>query len=200
MSSINTLNVKGLADFGYQQAQYDDAGSAFVVWARANVPGFPDAVSDEDKRLILQGYQHRKQDITTPLYYLREGKDMYSPANGPGKDVVRVDPDYVMSWSQQQFGTLKGTQPNLYAIVTPVRNSVTKYMSNKWKALLRMDRAMNAEPRKRDGNSSYSAYLDDVCEQLQARAKTALARGDETAPGVERAKGMAAALKKAYAK
>ena len=201
MSNNIPTNFAGLSDFGYQQASYDDGGIAYVMWARANIPGFPDNVQDADKRLVYQGYLARKHDITPAKHYVRDGVDAYRITNAPGTDTITVDINFVMSWTQQAFGTLKASQPNLYAICKPVREDANKYTSNKWKRLLALDRVLaDNGARKRTGNASYAQFLQEVCESLVTRAKTALARGDETAPGMERAKAMAAALMKNYTK
>lgn len=184
----NGEHVTSLQDFGYKVAGYADTGLGYGTWAAKNIPGFPDNVSDETKAEVFAGFIHRKADLMgadgKSRKYRKEGPDNYVPvpADDTSADTVNINVGYAMAYSSQQFGSLRKAQPNLHRLVKEVRDEVNKYCSNKWQYLIRLYREANKPARERSVNKSFAEYIDETLAAMTKRHKTALARGDTTAP------------------
>ena len=174
------------ADFGYQQAKYNDGFGAYKSYAKNKIPGFPDNVADEIKSEIYAGYATRYNEIHPPVRYVREGNDTFIPvAEGmklEGREVVEIGIHYALAYTQQEYGGLKDKQKNLHAIVGEFREKFRKYRGNCWNALVKKD---GNEGRTRSANVEFVAYLNKTRDAMVKRNKTAMARGDKSAIGVE---------------
>lgn len=200
--------VASLRDFGYKVATYADRGTAYGEWAHDNIPGFPDNVPEEKKAEVFAGFIARKADLMEPSVksYRKEGADNFI-LMVPGEtsvSTVRLTAAYAMSYSSQQFGSIRKTQPNLHRLVKEIRDEVNKYCSNRWTALVNLYKAAHKESRKRDINKTFAEWLDETIANIIKRHKTALARTmgsdgkpDPSLPGKEAVAAACAVLRKA---
>ena len=177
-----TTQFKSIRDFGYRLAQHEDVGLDFARWAVANIPDLME-LGEENKRLLTAGFLMRKQEITKPVYYKRTATETYeATTETTGKDVVVIDIDYVFSFSQQQYGSFRTKQPDLYKIMKPVREDGLKYVSGKIRNLMRKVSELNPKTRNRGETDSFIVWLEKFAESIPAKAKVCRNRGDDTAP------------------
>ena len=129
-----------LRNFGYEFSSYVERGSELALKAKENIAGFPNDVSDESKAEFFVGVDLRQQEnrnkAKKPFLYSQEGDDVYIPITGEkmpeGKQVVRLDIEYAMSYTGQAFGKIKAKQPNLHSIVGDLRSAVSQNRSQPW--------------------------------------------------------------------
>jgi len=180
--------ITSARDFGYQFAAQDDAGIMSALQAPDYIPGFPDAVPEGGWDDFNAGCIQRKNDITPPVLYVREGPDHYTPlAEGEkpkkGQDVLRASIDWAMNaYSSQQAGALGKHQPNLKAIVMPLRKAASQYASNKRSRLRSAYKVATSTPTQRAPNLAFSAWLDKECESITKKAKRAKLQNEPDAP------------------
>lgn len=179
----NGEHVTSLSDFGYKFAGYSDQGITFGEWAKANIPGFPDAVSEEAEAEVKAGFIHRKMDLmerdSISRKYRKEGPDNWVPV--PKDDTSANTVNFAttaMQLTSQQFGALRKDRPNEHKIVGSVRTEFQAYASNKWKALLRAYSDAHKEARQRAVNLTFLQAVDKALEALQKRNVVALKSHD----------------------
>jgi len=176
----NGTEVTSLADFGYKVALYADVGVGFGEYAKANIPNFPDDVSDEDKAQVFAGFMHRKIDLLlaepTSYVYLREGPGRWTPVDKSDKSADAVNAaTLAMQYSAQAYGALRKSDPEQHRLLKPIRDSINKYCSNKWRYLVRLYSDAHKEARTRAANKTWAEYIDETLANIVKRHKTMLA-------------------------
>ena len=115
-----------------------------------------------------------------------------------GKQVVRLDLEYAMSYTGQAFGKIKAKQPNLHSIVGEMRTAVSQNRSQVWKRLVASYNAIQeGETRTRNAPADWSVTMDNAFKMLKKKFKPALARGDKTVPSELKFNAAVAAFKAA---
>ena len=186
-----------LRNFGYEFSSYVERGSELALKAKENIPGFPNDVSDESKADFFVGTDLRQQENrnkdSKPFHYIQEGEDtyipcVYAPVTGDekmpeGKQVVRLDIEYAMSYTGQAFGKIKAKQPNLHGIVGDLRSAVSKNRAQVWNRLIASYNATQVgDAKTRKAPDDWTVTMDSVFKSLKKKFKPALARGDKTVP------------------
>ena len=195
-----------LRNFGYEFSSYVERGSELALKAKENIPGFPNDVSDEAKADFFVGTDLRQQENrnkdSKPFLYIQEGEDTYVPVTGEkmpeGKQVVRLDIEYAMSYTGQAFGKIKAKQPNLHSIVGDLRSAVSKNRAQVWKRLVASYDALQVgEAKTRKAPDDWAVTMDSAFKSLKKKFKPALARGDKTVPSELKFNAAVAAFKAA---
>jgi hypothetical protein len=195
-----------LRNFGYEFSSYVERGSELALKAKEHIAGFPNDVSDESKAEFFVGVDLRQQEnrnkAKKPFLYSQEGDDVYIPITGEkmpeGKQVVRLDIEYAMSYTGQAFGKIKAKQPNLHSIVGEIRTAVSQNRSQVWNRLVASYNAMQeGETRKRSAPDDWSVTMENAFKLLKKKFKPALARGDKTVPSELKFNAAVAAFKAA---
>ena len=125
-SSKNTVSIHtaftSLQDMAYSQARTGDLLYGMASYAKANIAGFPEEVTDEAKAELFAGYRQRHAEILGVTKYAIVDNN-YIPADKAegAKETVDIGVAYAFSYSQQQFGQLSSKNPQLYAIVKQIR-------------------------------------------------------------------------------
>lgn len=176
--------IKSKKDFAYQQAKHEDATNDFRAWAAANIAGFPNDVSEEDRAEIYAGYQLRFNDNNPAVQYIVEG-DNYIPVVAgmdlSKREVVSIGIDYAMSITTYDFGRMRTKEPKRHALVKDLRDKFSTYCTGRWKRLIQKD----GGSKSRSANNTWTKHMEDVQAASVKRNKNALAKGDPTAVGVE---------------
>jgi hypothetical protein len=96
---------------------------------------------------------------------------------------IQVGVDFAMSFSQQQFGALRESEPNKHALVKVVRDKFNTYASNKLGTLKSEARKYlnEGKSRERGATKSFADRVDITLADMKDKCKTANARGDTTA-------------------
>lgn len=173
-----------LQEMAYSQAKVSGVLHSMAVYAKANIAGFPDEVSDEGKAELYAGYRKRyaeNQGITK--YAVIDGN--YIPVNdkttkqleGKKVEYAEIGVAYVFSFSQQEYGQLKNKNPQLYALIKPIREATNTYCSNRLAELKNYAKEGKAKGTRVQAKD-FNAWLSDTFDTIKARAKTAKARGE----------------------
>ena len=184
---MNTQTILSIKDCGYKQAVTGDVFRNQAKYAIEHIVGFPESVPEEAKTQLFEGYRLRLNENNPPsVYAVVDGNYVLAtPEMEANKKLekIKVGIDYAYSFSQQQFGQLKNEQPQLHALIKAVRDKTNKYCSNRLADLKRQARSILNEGKVRDRSAtlSFGERVLAVLEDLQAKCKTANARGDETA-------------------
>jgi hypothetical protein len=123
-----------IKDFAYQQAGTMDVSTSQAQWAIDNLVGFPESISDEAKAQMGEGYKLRFNENNPPVTYAVINGHYVLPDAEQLKskkvEKVEIGVEYAFSFSSQEFGKLKNTNPALHAVVHTWRKRMSTYQSN----------------------------------------------------------------------
>ena len=173
-----SVNVTSMKDAGYQSAVGAERIASVARYVYSQCPNFTNEVSDEVKTQLRAGWALRWQELNPAVTYNED----WVPVEKDGSHVMTVD--VCFSYSQQAFGQLKESDPVKHGIIKGVRDTFNKYASNRMADLKSAVRKVENEgkPKVKAPTKSFSSFLEDTFKTLKARAKTAKARGDDSAP------------------
>ena len=192
--SANAVEVKdsitSLKDGAYKQALASDRMRGVARYVMDQCKAFPEALPDEVKAELNEGYRLRFNEVNKPDTYAIVN-DHYILIDGSNPDLdtrekVIIGVDYSMSFSQQQYGKLKNENPYLHAIIKGWRDRVNTYCSNRLGDLKRQARAIlnEGKTRERGATADFATRITQVFKGdkgLIQMCKNAVARGDTTA-------------------
>ena len=175
--SLGSVNVTSMKDAGYQSAISDERKDSVARYVYAQCPNFTNEVSDEVKTQLRAGWALRWQELNPAKSY----NDSWIPVEN-GSYVMTVD--VCFSYSQQAFGQLKEADPVKHGIIKGVRDAFNKYCFNRMADLKTAVRKVENEgkPKVKAPTKGFTQYIDETFKSVKARAKTAKARGDDSAP------------------
>jgi len=192
MAKIKSLTAdavfSSLKDSAYQQAGAAKTVEDVARYAIENIPGFPKDISDEAKDELVAGYRmkfnqlHPAQEYAVIDGHYVQATEEHKANKSVEKIAVGVD--FAFSYSSQEFGKLKNTNPALHSVVGTVREKTSTYCSNRFKELKAAAASLlNAgKGRARTANKDFSEYIADFFKDTApTRLKSAKARGDSTA-------------------
>lgn len=172
-----SVNVTSMKDAGYQSAVGAERIASVARYVYEQCPNFTNEVSDEIKTQLRAGWALRWQELNPAVAYTED----WVP-NEKGSHIMTVD--VCFSYSQQAFGQLKESDPVKHGVIKGVRDTFNKYASNRMADLKSAVRKVENEgkPKVKAPTKSFNSFLEDTFKTLKARAKTAKARGDDSAP------------------
>ena len=183
---VDQFTISSIKDGAYKQAVASDRMRSVAKFVLERSKGFPDAVEDEIKDQLYDGYRLRFNEVNKPEQYAIIN-DHYVLVNTPelaeSREKINIGVDYAFSFTQQQFGKMKNENPYLHSIIKVWRDKVNNYCSNRLSDLKRQARAIQNEgkTRERGATADFSKRVTDVLADLATKCKNAQARGDETA-------------------
>jgi len=131
---MTTQTYASIKDFAYQQAGTIDTSTSQAQWAIDNFVGFPESISDEVRAQLGEGYKLRFNENNPPVTYAVINGHYVLPTDEQMKskkvEKVEIGVDYAFSYSSQEFGKLKNTNPALHAVVHTWRKRMGTYQSN----------------------------------------------------------------------
>jgi hypothetical protein len=175
--SLGSVNVTSMKDAGYQSAISDERKDSVARYVYSQCPNFTNEVSDEVKTQLRAGWALRWQELNPAVSY----NDSWVPVEN-GSYVMTVD--VCFSYSQQAFGQLKEADPVKHGVIKGIRDAFNKYASNRMADLKTAVRKVENEgkPKVKAPTKGFIQYIDETFKAVKARAKTAKARGDDSAP------------------
>jgi hypothetical protein len=175
--SLGSVNVTSMKEAGYQSAISDERKDSVARYVYAQCPNFTNEVSDEVKTQLRAGWALRWQELNPAKSY----NDSWVPVEN-GSYVMTVD--VCFSYSQQAFGQLKEADPVKHGVIKGVRDAFNKYCFNRMADLKTAVRKVENEgkPKVKAPTKGFTQYIDETFKSVKARAKTAKARGDDSAP------------------
>ena len=176
--SLGSVNVTSMKEAGYQSAISDERKDSVARYVYSQCPNFTNEVSDEVKTQLKAGWALRWQELNPAVSY----NDSWVPVESGGAYIMTVD--VCFSYSQQAFGQLKEADPVKHGVIKGIRDTFNKYASNRMADLKSAVRKVENEgkPKVKAPTKGFMQYIDDTFKAVKARAKTANARGDDSAP------------------
>ena len=180
------MSISSLKDLGYQQAKTGDSLDTQAQFALDNITGFPEDVPSEAKDALYDGYRMRYNERKPATMYavINDHYVLATPEQVQNKKVEKVEMGvaYAFSYSSQEFGKLKNTNPALHGIIKTIRDDVADYCSNRLGDLKRAAKKLIA---KKDGTSritlDFAQSMLKAFEAQEKSVKVKQAKGDTTA-------------------
>jgi hypothetical protein len=183
--------MNDLIELGFAQAGTGDALTSHAQKAISLIVGFPETVTEEARADLYVGYRKR-WDANHPakLYAVIDGNYVEATADmAKNKKVEKVEigMHHIFSYTQQEFGKLKLTQPAMYALMQPIRGEINDYCSGALGDLKKKARDIlkKNNPTPRAPNLDFSDWLMDkekgVIPAMREKCKNSKRRGDATA-------------------
>jgi hypothetical protein len=180
------MSISSLKDLGYQQAKTGDSLETQAQFALDNITGFPEDVPSEAKDALYDGYRMRYSERKPPTMYavINDHYVLATEEHLKNKKVEKVEMGvaYAFSYSSQEFGKLKNTNPALHGIIKTIRDDVADYCSNRLGDLKRASKKLIA---KKDGTSritlDFAQSMLKAFEAQEKSVKVKQAKGDTTA-------------------
>ena len=180
------MTISSLKDLGYQQAKTGDTLETQAQFALDNITGFPEDVPSEAKDALYDGYRMRYNERKPATMYavINDHYVLATPEQVQNKKVEKVEMGvaYAFSYSSQEFGKLKNTNPALHGIIKTIRDDVADYCSNRLGDLKRAAKKLIA---KKDGTSritlDFAQSMLKAFEAQEKSVKVKQAKGDTTA-------------------
>lgn len=171
---------------GYQQAAVGDTLSDLAQYAIDKIAGFPNEVPSEAKSELYEGYQLRYNENNPAKIYAVIG-DHYVLATDEhlkNKKVEKIEIGvaYAYSYSSQEFGKLKNTNPDLHSLIGSVREKAATYCSNRLGDLKSAAaRLLRADTKGTRTTLDFTATMTKVFDAQEKSVKIKQGRGDTTA-------------------
>lgn len=180
VAPVAQVNILSFKDAGYQGAIAGERLANVARFISDKCPTFLDEVPKEVKGELIEGFALRWQELNPAKKYTVD----WVPADNGN---IEVSLAFCMSYSQQAFGQLKNDEPVKHGIIKAVRDSFSKYVSNRMADLKREVRKIQNEGKTstKAPTKHYSDFITDTFDTMKARCKTAIARGDDTANEVK---------------
>ena len=180
------MSISSLKDLGYQQAKTGDSLETQAQFALDNITGFPEDVPSEAKDALYDGYRMRYSERKPPTMYavINDHYVLATEEHLKNKKVEKVEMGvaYAFSYSSQEFGKLKNTNPALHGIIKVIRDDVADYCSNRLGDLKRAGKKLIA---KKDGATrttlDFAQSMLKAFEAQEKSVKVKQAKGDATA-------------------
>ena len=193
----NTKKELSLRDIGYAQAGVADTLVSLAKYVMEKVEGYPADLPSEARGELVGGYQLRWHENNPPKVYAVIG-DHYVLATDEhikNKKVEKIEVGvaYAFSYSSQEFGKLKNTNPALHTLVKATRDKVTTYCSNRLGDLKHAAEALLKPDTKGTRTTlDFTASMTKIFEAQAKSVKVKQGRGDTTANGDNYKKAVAA--------
>ena len=213
INPVDVTPITSLTDLGYRQGATRDALQNQARYAIDNIVGFPESIDDASKEKLEKGYMMRFNDNRpAKTYGIVDGNyldfdNLEKDAQSKIKEKVEIGVDVVFSYTQQEYGKLKSTDPAKYAAFKPWREGFIDYKSG---CLNDLKAAARKLLKKKDGteraaNLDFAEYIyrkegtetKGVLEDMLTRCRTASKRKDATAD-MDRLQKSIAAFKAAW--
>ena len=174
-----------------------------ALFAISNIVGFPETIDDASKELLFKGYMMRFNDNNPPKTYAVvdgnyiEFDTLTKDAQSKVKEKVEIGVDVVFSYTQQEYGKFKSTDPAKYAVYSGWREGFIDYRSgclNDLKAAARKELKKKSGDTNRAANLDFAEYIErkekdsngvlvtkGVLDDMITRCRTASKRKDATA-------------------
>ena len=213
INPVDVTPITSLTDLGYRQGATRDALQNQARYAIDNIVGFPESIDDASKEKLEKGYMMRYNDnYPVKTYGIVDGNyldfaTLEKDAQSKIKEKVEIGVDVVFSYTQQEYGKLKSTDPAKYAAFKPWREAFIDYKSG---CLSDLKAAARKLLKKKDGteraaNLDFAEYIyrkegtetKGILEDMLTRCRTASKRKDATAD-MDRLQKSIAAFKAAW--
>lgn len=200
MTEANFLSLK---DMGYQQAKTGDSLTSQAQYALDKITGFPEDIPAEARAELYAGYQMRfSENRPNKTYAVINGHyTLATEEQVKNKKVEKVEIGvaYAFSYSSQEFGKLKNTNPALHGIVKQWRDDAADYSSNRLGDLKRAaTRLLNKDRGVQRQTLDFAESVKKAFDQLGKSVKVKAERQKDTTAHPAQFKQAVEAFWKAY--
>ena len=188
-SPLPSDTIRDLKDLGYKQAIISDTLSKQALYALEHIVGFPKEIPDESKAELYAGYKLRYAENHPPVAYAVINGHFVRATDehiaNKAVEKIEVGIDYAFSYTAQEFGKLKSTEPERHALIAAVRDKVQTYCSNKLGDLKRAASKLQNEGSTRTRETvDFVQSVNKAFDAFTKSVKTKQGKGDTTAkPG-----------------
>lgn len=186
--ATSVASFTSLKDAAFQQAGAAKTLQDVARFVMEKSPAFPTDVPSELKEELYEGYR-LKFDSLHPAktyavisgHYVEPTPEQLSAKN---VEKIEVGVPYAFSYTSQEFGKLKNTNPALHAIVQKIRSEFSDYASNRLGDLKNAAKKIlnNGKTRERTANKDFAEWVEVFFKDTApTRLKSAKARGDSSA-------------------
>ena len=151
-------------------------------------PTFPTEVPTEVKDELYEGYKLKFESLRPAKMYAVISGHYVEPTqehmSAKNVEKVEIGVPYAFSYTSQEFGKLKNTNPALHALIGAVRSDFSDYASNRLGDLKRAATKIlnNGKTRERTANKDFAEWVEMFFKDAApTRLKSAKARGDSSA-------------------
>jgi hypothetical protein len=179
-----------MQDAGYRFAQSGETMEMIARYVLGQCPSVLEDVPKEVKLALYAGFQLRKHELTGDKYYKVDGTT-YIPLTGKpagdDKGIAAFNVNVAMSYSPQEFGKMRESDPTKHAVIKPLRDAFSTYASNSMADLLsKIRRIVNeGKTRQRAANKDFTEAMNKAFDDFDKRVRTAKDRGDVGADPVK---------------
>ena len=178
------MTIRSYKDASYNAAKAGDSVAESAKFINDNCPTFLDGAPEEVMSEVVDGILLRYSERHPAQTYLRvDGNLVLCKGKVPEKgEKLEVSIFSAMSYSQQQHGQMKNTDPMLYAVHGKLRTDFNKYKSNVLGSIRKaIKQLIDPTDRTRAAMADFAVWIVSEFETIKTRCKNAKARGDATA-------------------
>ena len=177
----------------FKDAAFQQAGAAKTLedvakFVMEKSPSFPTDVPSELKEELYEGYKLKFESLRPAKMYAVISGHYVEPTaehmSAKNVEKIEIGVPYAFSYTSQEFGKLKNTNPALHALIGAVRSDFSDYASNRLGDLKRAATKIlnNGKTRERTANKDFAEWIEVFFKDTApTRLKSASARGDTTA-------------------
>jgi hypothetical protein len=194
---MTNSKFKSLRDMGYQQAAVGDTLSALAQYAIDHIAGFPTEVPSEAKSELYEGYQLRFNENNPAKIYavINDHYILATEEHLKNKKIEKIEVGvaYAYSYSSQEFGKLKNTNPALHSLIGRVREKAVTYCSNRLGDLKSAAvRLLRTDSKTQRTTLDFVQSMTNAFDAQEKSVKIKQGRGDTTANADKYKKAVAA--------
>ena len=194
-NAVNSA-ITSLKQAAYSFAATGETRRDIAQYILEQAPTFLDEVSAEVKADLFEGFTLRAHELWGQDYYTRgDTGALVKVANSKDADFAKrqvhkgetiISVMYARSFTGQEFGKLKESDPALHSIIRTMRDRFSKYAFNCMNDIrTEMKRLVAGESKKRSANKAFADWLKETFDTADKRVKVAKERGDESADQVK---------------
>lgn len=187
-AATNVALFTSLKDSAFQQAGAAKTLEDVANFVMERVPSFPTEVPSEAKEELYAGYMLKFEALRPAKVYAVISGHYVEPTaehmSAKNVEKIEIGVPYAFSYTSQEFGKLKNTNPALHAIIGKIRSEFSDYASNRLGDLKRAATKIlnNGKTRERTANKDFAEWVEVFFKDTApTRLKSAKARGDSSA-------------------
>ena len=187
-SPATEVAFTSLKDAAFQQAGAAKTLEDVAKFVMERAPSFPAEVPSATKDELYEGYMLKFEALKPAKVYAVIGGHYVEPTqehlSAKNVEKIEIGVPYAFSYTTQEFGKLKGTNPALHAIIGKIRSEFSDYASNRLGDLKRAAKKLmnNGKSRERSANKDFAEWVEEwFKETAPTRLKSANSRGDSSA-------------------
>lgn len=177
------MTIKSFKDAAYQAAKANDSIEESARFVFDKCPTVLESIPDDVKVELDDGWMLRHHEKHPEKLYIRVDGNLAIPSGKVPEKVekVLVSVYSAMSYSQQAFGQLRNSDPELHRVVNERRKMWSKYRKNRKDDLFRAVRDLITGEKSKAPVENFDVYIVKHIDAAMTRCKNSVARGDATA-------------------